>query len=110
MCSKLQLLSAGLAWFSQILSCCPDIQAGAAGIPFCLYHAKAFYIVHVQDLETDSQLVFKESPGSQLVKSLNKKLTAALAKHDSAQSTCQELEQTAQSLRDHRLTHNAEVG
>ena len=47
----------------------------------------------MQDLNSDSQLVFQESPGSRLVKQVEQKLTAALAKHDAAHSTCQTLEE-----------------
>jgi len=65
--------------------------------------------VMMQDLNTDSQLVFQESPGSRLVKQLQQKLSAALTKHDAAQSTCQSLEDNAQQLREHRQTHESQV-
>ena len=66
-------------------------------------------LLHLQDLHCDSQLVFSESPGSRLVKHLQQKLTAALAKHDAAQATCRTLEETAQQLREHRQTHESQV-
>lgn len=65
--------------------------------------------LYLQDLHYDSQLVFSESPGSRLVKQLQQKLTAALAKHDGAQATCHTLEDTAQQLREHRQTHESQV-
>ncbi|DBA79623.1 TPA: hypothetical protein ACH3X1_008307 [Trebouxia sp. C0004] len=64
----------------------------------------------LKDLNTDSQLVFHESPGSRLVKQLQQKLAAALTKHDAAQSTCQSLEDTVQQLREHRQTHESQLG
>ena len=64
----------------------------------------------MQDLNSDSQLVFQESPGSRLVKQLEQKLTAALAKHDAAHSTCQTLEETAQQLREHQQSHDSQAG
>ncbi|KAL0050730.1 hypothetical protein WJX82_005993 [Trebouxia sp. C0006] len=64
----------------------------------------------LKDLNTDSQLVFQESPGSRLVKQLQQKLSAALTKHDAAQSTCQSLEDNAQQLREHRQTHESQLG
>jgi len=63
----------------------------------------------MQEMNTDSQLVFQESTGSRLVKQLQQKLAAALTKHDAAQSTCQLLEDTAQQLREHRQTHESQV-
>ena len=65
--------------------------------------------MHLQDLHCDSQLVFSESPGSRLVKQLQQKLTAALAKHDVAQAACHTLEETAQQLQEHRQTHESQV-
>ncbi|KAA6420490.1 MAG: hypothetical protein FRX49_09651 [Trebouxia sp. A1-2] len=64
----------------------------------------------LKDLNTDSQLVFQESPGSRLVKQLQQKLAVALTKHDAAQNTCQSLEDTAQQLREHRQTHESQLG
>ena len=66
-------------------------------------------LLHLQDLHCDSQLVFSESPGSRLVKQLQQKLTAALAKHDAAQVTCHTSEETAQQLQEHRQTHESQV-
>ncbi|KAL3161761.1 hypothetical protein ABBQ38_008856 [Trebouxia sp. C0009 RCD-2024] len=63
----------------------------------------------LKDLHCDSQLVFAESPGSRLVKQLEQKLTAALAKHDAAQATCHTLEESAQQLREHRQTHDSQL-
>ena len=53
--------------------------------------------------------MFQESPGSRLVKQLEQKLAAALAKHDAALNTCQSLEETVQQLREHRQTHESQV-
>lgn len=74
---------------------------------FCINSQKIS--VMMQDLNTDSQLVFQESPGSRLVKQLQQKLAVALTKHDAAQNTCQSLEDTAQQLREHRQTHESQV-
>ncbi|KAL3161492.1 hypothetical protein ABBQ32_010367 [Trebouxia sp. C0010 RCD-2024] len=63
----------------------------------------------LKDLHCDSQLVFAESPGSRLVKQLEQKLTAALAKHDAAQASCHTLEESAQQLREHRQTHDSQL-
>ena len=66
-------------------------------------------LLHLQDLHCDSLTVFPDSPGSRLVKQLEQKLSAASAKHDTAQATCHSLEEAAQQLREHQQTHESQV-